>query len=126
MHKRWLLTGVLLLLLDWVAITEPAYSHHPGILLTGFGTAKVDGLMIIGEWDGASKIEFLANVPANDGGGTTPATLYVMNDDTTLYLAVKITRSSLAVRRAPSLSLTTITKAREVSAMMCLARTSAY
>jgi hypothetical protein len=94
MHKRWLLTGLLLLLLDWVASTEPAYSHHPGILLTGFGTAKVDGLMIIGEWDGASKIEFLANVPANDGGGTTPATLYVMNDDTTLYLAVKITRSS--------------------------------
>jgi hypothetical protein len=68
--------------------------HHPGIVLTSFGTATVDGMMTPGEWDAAATVEFSANIPANDGGGTTPATLYVMNDGTSLYLGVRIKRSS--------------------------------
>jgi hypothetical protein len=59
-----------------------------------YGTATINGTMDPGEWDNAAKIDFQANVPPSDGGGTTPATLYVMNDGLNLYLAVKITRPS--------------------------------
>src|SRR3990172_2087064 len=62
-----------------------------------YGIATIDGVMSPGEWDNAAKIDFQANVPAEDGGGTTPATLYVMNDGINLYLAVKISRPSFGV-----------------------------
>jgi hypothetical protein len=45
-----------------------------------------------GEWDGAARLDFLANLP---GGGTTPATLLVMNDATNLYLAARVARDRL-------------------------------
>jgi hypothetical protein len=57
-------------------------------VLRGFGTANIDGVVAPGEWDAAGRTEFAANVPVADGGGTMPATLLVMNDATTLYLAV--------------------------------------
>lgn len=63
--------------------------------LSGLGTATIDGVLAPGEWDGAAASAFLANVPANDGGGTTPATLLVMNDDANLYLGVKVLRTQL-------------------------------
>lgn len=65
-----------------------------GAGLSGYGTATIDGGMSMGEWDKAARIDFQANIPSNDGGGTTPATLYVMNDKTNLYLAVRIARTS--------------------------------
>jgi hypothetical protein len=71
------------------ASTQPSGLNQPG-----FGTATLDGILSPGEWDNAVKIDFLANVPSSDGGGTTPATLYIMNDGLNLYLAVKIARSS--------------------------------
>lgn len=74
--------------------TAAAVSPSAGLSLTGFGTAKIDGVMSSGEWDSAANIEFQANLPSNDGGGTAPATLYVMNDEATLYLALKIARPS--------------------------------
>ena len=76
-------------------------TQSAGLNPPGFGTAVIDGVMspstLIadvmspGEWDNAVKIDFNANGP---GGGTTPATLYIMNDSFNLYLAVKITGSS--------------------------------
>jgi hypothetical protein len=60
----------------------------------GSGTATIDGVFSSGEWDGADTLDFDANVPAADGGGTTPATLFIMNDATHLYLGVKIVRAS--------------------------------
>ncbi len=63
-----------------------------------YGIATIDGVMSPGEWDNAVKIDFQANVPPEDGGGTTPATLYVMNDGINLYLAVKIARSSFGLK----------------------------
>ncbi len=62
--------------------------------LSGFGAATIDGAFGAGEWDNAGRIDFLANLPPDDGGGTTATMLLVMNDATNLYLALKITRSS--------------------------------
>jgi len=72
---------------------QNGFAHDvSGVSLTGFGTAAIDGVMSPGEWDTADTISFQANVPE---GGTTPATLFVMNDADNLYLAVAIERSSL-------------------------------
>ena len=65
-----------------------------------YGIAIIDGTMNPGEWDNALKIDFQANVPLNDGGGTTPATLYVMNDGINLYLALKVARTSFGSKTA--------------------------
>ena len=67
-----------------------AYETFKVFTMQGVGTATIDGVMSSGEWDGADKIDFNANVP---GGGTTPATLYVMNDAANLYLALKFQRN---------------------------------
>lgn len=56
----------------------------------GTGSADVDGTFGATEWQCAAQFPFTANV----SGGSTPATLYVMNDATTLYLAVRVERSS--------------------------------
>jgi len=60
--------------------------------LVGLGTATIDGILSPGEWDAAGQMSFLVNTPE---GGTTPATLFVMNDQTNLYLAVRFARSAL-------------------------------
>lgn len=72
-----------------------ARAHAPRISLSGIGTATVDGVMSPGEWNGAAHADFVVDVPAADGGGTTLATLYVMNDESNLYVAVRIKRPSL-------------------------------
>ncbi len=63
--------------------------------LSGIGSATIDGILSAGEWDHAGSVDFLANLPSGEGGGTTPATLFVMNDATNLYLAVRAVRSTL-------------------------------
>ncbi len=55
-------------------------------------TPTIDGVMNAGEWAGAATYDFTANLP---GGGTTPATLFVKNDNDQLYLAVRFTRTSV-------------------------------
>lgn len=50
----------------------------------------IDGRLCPGEWSGAIKFTFAANVPE---GGTTPATLLVQNDAVNLYLAVRVFRN---------------------------------
>jgi hypothetical protein len=57
--------------------------------LTGTGTAAIDGVLSPGEWDLAGSVDFAANVPASDGGGTVPARLYAMNDGVNLYFAIR-------------------------------------
>jgi len=85
-----------------IAHCSPASAHAVGVSLSGFGTATIDGTFGPGEWDKAAQISFLANAPLNDGGGTTPVTLFVMNDATNLYLALKIIRSSFGGATNPS------------------------
>jgi hypothetical protein len=58
----------------------------------GTGTATVDGTFSANEWDCARSFNFMANA----GGGATPATLYVMNDGSRLYLAVRVQTDRLS------------------------------
>ncbi|MEX2109505.1 MAG: hypothetical protein WD802_02760 [Gemmatimonadaceae bacterium] len=51
---------------------------------------SIDGVLSAGEWTGATTFNFTANVP---GEGTTPATLFVMNNAENLYLAVRFART---------------------------------
>ncbi len=73
--------------LPWGAVTFTAIGCVPGF---GTGTATIDGSLGTSEWQCAHSYDFTANV----SGGSTPATLYVMNDATNLYLAVRLKRSS--------------------------------
>jgi hypothetical protein len=56
------------------------------LTLSAFGTATLDGVISPGEWDAAGSVTLLINLP---GGGTAPATLFVMNDAANLYLALR-------------------------------------
>jgi hypothetical protein len=59
-------------------------------IVSSFGTPKLDGVLAPGEWANAGSVAFVANTPR---GGTTPATLLVMNDATNIYLAVRFART---------------------------------
>ena len=83
-----LLTKLILVLIVQSA-TLPVEAHVPGVVLTGTGTATIDGVMSPGEWDNAGSFNVLVNVPE---GGTTPGTVLIMNDDKNLYLAVRFAR----------------------------------
>jgi hypothetical protein len=60
------------------------------LTLSGSGTATLDGVISPSEWDASGTINLLVNLP---GGGTAPATLFVMNDATNLYLALRFARN---------------------------------
>src|SRR5204862_4782947 len=60
-----------------------------------YGTAVVDGVLSPNEWDRAAHYDFQANRSPAEGGGTVPATLFVMNDSTNLYLALRVAVSNL-------------------------------
>ena len=66
-----------------------------GLSLRGFGTPVVDGVLEPGEWNAAGRYDFPANRSPAEGGGTVPATLYVMNDATNLYLALRVAVTDL-------------------------------
>ena len=59
----------------------------PEFIVTG--PPLINGFMSPGEWNGATTTEFDVNLPE---GGTTKATLFVQNDATNLYLAVRFQR----------------------------------
>ena len=61
-----------------------------GVTLRGYGTPVVDGVLSPNEWDAAGHFDFQANRSPSEGGGTVPATVFVMNDSTNLYLALRI------------------------------------
>ena len=88
-------SSVPVLLIAGLATLLPAQAHAPDVVLSGFGTATIDGQLGPGEWDSAAKVDVLVNLPVSDGGGSTNGTLFVMNDGTNLYLAVKILRAQL-------------------------------
>src|SRR5262245_37400837 len=89
--------GATLLLAALPAGGSKVEAHDPNVVVFGEGTAVVDGVMSPGEWDNAGQVAFQAVRPASEGGGTTPATLYVMNDANKLYLAVRVQRPSMDV-----------------------------
>jgi hypothetical protein len=58
-------------------------------VVTGRGTATVDGILAPGEWDGAARVDLQVQVP-NANGALVPAVLRLMNDRTNLYLALQV------------------------------------
>lgn len=83
---------------DPVSVDSPASALRPGALshlapggspvtLSGLGTATIDGHLAPGEWDRAGVVDFVFS----DGVESRPSRLYVMNDETDLYIAVVIT-----------------------------------
>ena len=65
----------------------------------GYGTAVVDGVLSPGEWDGAQRFDFQADRSPAEGGGTVPATLFAMNDSTSVYLALRVAVTNLGYSR---------------------------
>ena len=55
-------------------------------------TIIIDGIFCGAEWNSATQFTFNVNLPE---GGTTPATLFITNDATNLYLAVRFSRAAV-------------------------------
>jgi hypothetical protein len=78
-------------LLVALAVLAPATARADETpTLRGFGTAVVDGAISPGEWDRAGRYDFQAKRSSEEGGGTVPASFYVMNDSMNVYLALKV------------------------------------
>ena len=78
----------------FLAMAGGAHGDRGAPILAGAGTAVVDGALSPGEWDRAAGVDFAAAVPAREGGGTVPARMYLMNDGSSLFLAVRVARPS--------------------------------
>jgi hypothetical protein len=89
------LAGVIALAATLVVATSGAVRASDELTLRGFGTAVIDGVLTPNEWNRAGRYDLQANRSPAEGGGTVPATLYVMNDSTNLYLALRVTVTSL-------------------------------
>lgn len=79
---RWAAGGLLLLALAWL-IAAPASAQ----ILSGSGTAVIDGVIDSEEWAGADAPIFIVDLPGGDIAG---AALHVMNDATNLYLGLVV------------------------------------
>jgi hypothetical protein len=82
--------NLLIIFLISICINTSAVAHVPGVSLSGFGTATVDGVLSPDEWDTAGTLDILVNIPPNLSPDAVPGKLFVMNDHTNLYLAVQI------------------------------------
>lgn len=71
-----------------------------GECFAGWGTASVDGDFGL-EWSCAQSLDFAANV----SGGSTPATVYWMNDDDRLYFAVRVMQASVGSKNSVRLDI---------------------
>jgi hypothetical protein len=65
-------------------------SARPIMLLCPSSEPQIDGAFSSGEWASAQTLDIQVNLPE---GGTTPGRLYLMNDGTNLYVALRITRA---------------------------------
>ena len=59
-----------------VTFPLPVSAHAPGVVLSGEGTATIDGAISPGEWDDAGCVNLPVRIPE---GGTTPGTVCAMN-----------------------------------------------
>ena len=89
---RYLAAGVFLACL----LIPGSATAFSGTVLRGFGTATIDGVVGAGEWDPAGRVDFTVNgwVP---GGydAPIPATLFVMNDASNLYIGIRVQNETL-------------------------------
>ena len=70
----------------------PTAQAHDGTVLTGLGSATIDGVVGPSEWDTAGCVAFPVNVPE---GGTTSGRACAMNDESMLYLLVQFDRPTV-------------------------------
>ena len=78
-----------------VAALATTASGRPGRTdLGGVGRPTIDGTLAAGEWSKAGRLDFMAPIAKNAGGGAAAATLLVMNDETSLFVALRIGRST--------------------------------
>ena len=71
-----------------IALTSGAARASDQVKLRGFGTANVDGMLTLNEWEDAGRFQFQVDTsPA--GGEMVPATFYVMNDSRNLYIGLR-------------------------------------
>jgi len=92
MKLRWLLLAVSVICVAMVAPTAVLSQSQPE---AGCGSADIDGVLSLGEWDGATKLD-LVDVPApsevapSHNATEATGTLYLLNDQTTLYVGARI------------------------------------
>lgn len=68
-----------------------SFSHAAPITLSGTGTAAIDGVISLDEWDSAATFDLLVNTP---GGGTTNGRFLVMNDTLNIYFGLFFDRNT--------------------------------
>lgn len=74
----------------FLALILTVTGAYAQVNLTGCGTAKIDGVISAGEWSGAGSQNLVVNTEA----GPVTATLYMMNDNLNLYMALRFPQSS--------------------------------
>ncbi|MBA4453970.1 MAG: hypothetical protein H2B05_03395, partial [Nitrosopumilaceae archaeon] len=72
----------LAVIFSFTIISHQAFAHY-GEPLSGYGTATIDGLRSLGEWDGAHVIPVF-------GGKSDSSMLLVMNDEENLYFGLYV------------------------------------
>jgi hypothetical protein len=82
----WVLSS---LAVCWI-VTHGETSCAATSIFSGWGTPAMDGVYTPAEWQGAGVVNLSVNTPSV---GTTPAILYVMNDASKIYLALRILRN---------------------------------
>ena len=89
MHKtrRFARVGWFALACVWTVLGVEARAHEPGVWLSGWGRAGIDGDLEAWEWKNAGQAPFTITTPQGD---TTDGTLFVMNDGRNLYVAVRV------------------------------------
>ena len=92
MKPRWLLLAVSVICL---MVLAPASVLSQNGVEAGCGSADVDGVLSAGEWDGAAKLDLVdVLVPSEVSAAHNPTaatgTLYLLNDETTLYVGAII------------------------------------
>lgn len=80
--KKYLILGSLFCIVSFSIFSGSAFGHYEKPL-SGYGTAKIDGMRSIGEWDNAHVISVF-------GGKSNSDLLLVMNDKNNLYLALYV------------------------------------
>ena len=90
--RRGLLLGLSLICLAMVAPVAVFSQSQP---VAGCGTADVDGVLSPGEWEGATKLAFVdilvpSEVSAAHNPTAATGTLYLLNDESTLYVGAVV------------------------------------
>jgi hypothetical protein len=76
-------------------VAAPGAVAHSGLVLRGYGTPTIDGVIGAGEWQSTGRFDAPVALPPELGGGTVPATLYLMNDTQNLYIALMVGTASI-------------------------------